>query len=445
MLAIHHSDFRAANLMTRKIIKWSYGLLLGMGLGAMAPAAEADYDMSARIKHGEYLSRAGDCAACHTTPGGKAFAGGLKMMTPVGAIYSSNITPDKVSGIGQYTEKYFSAALRQGIAKDGHHLYPAMPYPSFNKITDSDIHDLYLYFIHQVNAVSQKNKSSDIPFPLNMRWPLAVWNHTFLEQKPYYSDPQKTADWNRGAYLVQGLGHCGSCHTPRGVAFEEKALDSSEHHYLSGGTLDGWHAPNLRGDATTGLGQWTEGEITQFLQQGHTERSVAFGSMVDVVQDSTQYLTDADRQAIAVYLKSLPADGQFRVQVNNNATTLALDKGDAAQTGAQLYLDNCADCHLSSGQGEKNKYPQLAQNPVVVSVDPSSMINVVLRGGHTPITATSPKGAKMPAFADRLSDQEVTDVVNFIRNGWGNQAPNVSASQVEALRKLSDSDNPKKP
>ncbi|MDN5679483.1 MAG: cytochrome c [Ewingella sp.] len=422
--------------MTRKITIKSYGLRLAMALSGLAQVAHADSDLTAQIKHGEYLARAGDCAACHTAPGGRPFAGGLKMMTPVGAIYASNITPDRLTGIGTYSEQDFSRALRQGIAQDGHHLYPAMPYPSFNKITDSDTRDLYLYFTQRVAPVAQTNRPSDIPFPLNMRWPLAVWNQAFLQQKPYYSDPQQTADWNRGAYLVQGLGHCGSCHTPRGVGFQEKALDNGDRAYLSGGTLDGWHAPNLRGDATTGLGQWTEGDITQFLQQGHTARSTAFGSMVDVVQDSTQYLTDADRQAIAVYLKSLPADGQFRVQVNNSATAQALEKGDVAATGAQLYMDNCADCHLTSGQGEKNKYPQLAQNPVVVSADPSSMINIVLRGAHSPVTATSGKGAKMPAFADQLEDQEVADVVNFIRNGWGNQAEKVSAAQVKAMREL---------
>lgn len=430
---------------TIKMSMWCHGLLLGLGLSALAQAATAEEDLATRIKNGEYLSRAGDCAACHTAPGGKAFAGGLKMTTPVGAIFSSNITPDKNSGIGDYTEQDFSKALRQGIAKDGHHLYPAMPYPSFSKLSDNDVHDLYLYFTHQVPAVAQTNKSSDIPFPLNMRWPLAVWNSVFLEKKPYYSDPKQTADWNRGAYLVQGLGHCGSCHTPRGIGFEEKSLDQTGSTYLAGGTLEGWHAPNLRGDATTGLGQWNEGDISQFLQRGHTERSAAFGSMVAVIQDSTQYLTDRDRQAIAVYLKSLPADGKSNVQVNNDDTTQALEKGDVSKAGAQVYLDNCSGCHLSSGQGEKNAFPQLAQNPAVVSDDPSSIINVVLQGSRAPKTETAPTGMRMPGFAWRLDDQEVADVVNFIRNGWGNQASNVTVSQVKAIRKLSDTDASKKP
>ncbi|GAB2946179.1 cytochrome c [Hafnia psychrotolerans] len=405
---------------------------------AGAQAATLD---PAQINAGEYLSRMGDCAACHTAAGGKPFAGGLKMSTPVGAIYSSNITPDKNTGIGHYSEKDFSKALRQGIAKDGHHLYPAMPYPSFSKITDSDVHDLYVYITQRVVAVDQKNRGSDISFPLNMRWPLAVWNTVFLEKKPYYSDPQKTADWNRGAYLVQGLGHCGSCHTPRGVGYQEKALDQNSKYYLSGGTLEGWHAPNLRGDATTGLGQWNAAEIGQFLKVGHTERATAFGSMTEVIHNSTQYLNDADRQAIAVYLKSLPADGNYRAQVNNNATTKALDAEISTAPGAQIYVDNCLDCHLSSGQGEANRYPTLAQNPVVVSDDPSSLINLVLNGSRAPATQFSSKPVKMPGFAADLDDQQIADVVTFIRHGWGNQASTVSAGQVKEMRQLTANKN----
>jgi len=390
----------------------------------------------AQIKRGEYLSRAGDCAACHTAPGGKPFAGGLKMLTPLGAIYTTNITPDVATGIGSYSEDDFSRALRQSIARDGHHMYPAMPYPSFSKITDADMADLYAFFHYQVAAVSQKNRDSDIPFPLSVRFPLAVWDSLFTVQQIGYSDPQKTADWNRGAYLVQGLGHCGSCHTPRGLGYQEKALDQTSQDYLSGGTVDGWHAPNLRADATTGLGQWNEAEISQFLKLGHTDRATAFGSMAEVIHNSTQYLSDTDRQAIAFYLKSLPADGNYRAQVNDNATTIALEAEDSTVPGARVYLDNCLDCHLSSGQGERGRYPQLAQNPVVVSDDPSSLINLVLNGSPAPATQFDTKAAKMPGFSAGLDDREIADVVTFIRHGWGNQAGAVSAAQVKAMRKL---------
>ncbi|MGC6389393.1 c-type cytochrome [Ewingella sp. S1.OA.A_B6] len=418
-------------------------LVLGSFLScAVVQAARVD---PAQIKAGEYLSRAGDCAACHTAAGGKPFSGGLKMSTPVGAIYSTNITPDVETGIGNYSEQDFSRALREGIAKDGHRLYPAMPYPSFSKITDRDIHELYVYFMHQVPAVRQQNRSSDIPFPLNLRSPLALWDNVFAVPQLYYSNPQKTADWNRGAYLVQGLGHCGSCHTPRGVGYQEKALDQTSKDYLSGGTLEGWHAPNLRGDATTGLGQWNLQEISQFLKTGHTERATAFGSMTEVIHNSTQYLSDADRQAMAVYLKSFPADGNFRVQVNDSGTTNVLNSASVSAPGAQLYLDNCADCHLSSGQGEESRYPALAQNPVVVSADPSSLINLVLNGSHAPVTQYAAKPAKMPGFSSELNDQQVAEVVNFIRNGWGNKAPDIRASQVKEMRKMTDAAPPEKP
>lgn len=422
----------------RMRMKMRTGWCAAIALGSYLSCAGVQAAMVnlAQIKSGEYLSRAGDCIACHTAVGRPSFAGGLKMMMPFGAIYSTNITPDVETGIGNYSEQDFSRALREGIAKDGHHLYPAMPYPSFSKITDHDVHDLYVYFMYQVPAVRQENRHSDIPFPLNQRFPLALWDNIFAASQTYYSDPQKTADWNRGAYLVQGLGHCGSCHTPRGVGYQEKALDQTSARYLSGGTLEGWHAPNLRGDTTTGLGQWNEGEISQFLKLGHIERATAFGSMAEVIHNSTQYLSDADRQAIAAYLKSFPADGNFRVQVNDNGTTNRLDNAVASIPGAQLYLDHCADCHLSSGQGETNRYPPLAQNPVVVSDAPSSLINLVLNGSHAPTTQFTPKDIKMPGFSAELDDKEIADVLTFIRHGWGNQARAVTAAQVNEMRKL---------
>ncbi|VEA65209.1 Gluconate 2-dehydrogenase cytochrome c subunit precursor [Serratia plymuthica] len=225
-------------------------LMLSAGVAQAADDAQ-------RIQHGEYLARAGDCAACHTAPGGVPFAGGLKMTTPIGAIYSTNITPDKQTGIGEYSQQEFSDALRKGVARDGTRLYPAMPYPSFAKISDEDVRDLYLYFTHQVKPVAQQNKDSDIPWPLNMRWPLALWNLAFREDGSYRPDAKQSAEWNRGAYLVQGLGHCGTCHTPRGIGFQEKALTQSDSAYLSGGTLEGWHAANLRADPVSG---WAIGE-----------------------------------------------------------------------------------------------------------------------------------------------------------------------------------------
>ncbi|MEE4409496.1 MULTISPECIES: c-type cytochrome [unclassified Serratia (in: enterobacteria)] len=406
--------------------------LLMLNAGAAQAADDAQ-----RIQHGEYLARAGDCAACHTAPGGVPFAGGLKMATPIGAIYSTNITPDKQTGIGEYSLQAFSDALRKGVARDGTRLYPAMPYPSFAKISDDDVRDLYLYFTHQVKPVAQQNKDSDIPWPLNMRWPLALWNLAFREDGSYRPDAKQSAEWNRGAYLVQGLGHCGTCHTPRGIGFQEKALTQSDSAYLSGGTLEGWHAANLRADPVGGLGNWRTEDITRFLKTGHTPRFAAFGSMVDVVQDSTQHLSDADLQAIAGYLQSLSGDNRQKPPQADAQTAKALFSGDVSRPGAQAYLDNCAACHRSNGLGYRDTFPQLAHNPALLNEDPSSLISIIINGSRTPMTVSTPTGLTMPDFGWRLSDEQVAQVASFVRNSWGNHAPAVTAEQVREIRKNS--------
>lgn len=409
-------------------------LLALLVFSASALAAEDTHQVG-KIAHGEYLARAGDCAACHTAPGGMAFAGGLKMTTPVGAIYSTNITPDKTTGIGAYDLQAFADALRKGIRRDGTRLYPAMPYPSFAKINDEDIRDLYLYFTQRVTPVVQQNKASDIPWPLNMRWPLAMWDGIFREDGAYQPDANQSAQWNRGAYLVQGLGHCGSCHTPRGIGFQEKALNQTDDAYLSGGTLEGWHAASLRGDAISGLGSWSAADLTRFLKTGHSDRFAAFGSMVDVVQDSTQHLSDEDLQAIAAYLKSLPARDEQKTPTANQP--LALYSTGQGTPGGQAYLDNCAACHRSDGQGYRNTFPQLAHNPALLAEDPASVISIILHGSRTPMTLDAPTGLTMPDFGWRLSDQQVAQIATFVRTSWGNNAAPVTADQVKEIRENS--------
>ncbi|WON78492.1 cytochrome c [Serratia sp. UGAL515B_01] len=413
----------------------SPSLLALLVLSTNTLAAE-DTTLVTHVTHGEYLARAGDCAACHTSPNGTAFAGGLKMTTPVGAIYSTNITPDQKTGIGEYNLQEFADALRKGVARDGRRLYPAMPYPSFAKISDDDIRDLYLYFMHRVTPVTQKNLHSDIPWPLSIRWPLAIWNSLFLEGGVYQPKASRGQQWDRGAYLVQGLGHCGTCHTPRGIGFQEKALNEMDKTYLSGGTLEGWHAPNLRGDTLTGLGAWSEKDLTLFLKTGHTEKFSAFGSMVDVIQNSTQHLSDEDLRSIAVYLKSLPAESESNVKKPLHATAppSTLYTTDKGNPGGQAYLDNCAACHRSDGQGYGNTFPQLARNPALLSEDPSSVISIILHGSRTPITASAPTGLTMPDFGWRLSDEQVAQIANFVRNSWGNNAAQVKTDQVKKIR-----------
>lgn len=408
--------------------------LLALLIFSASVLAAGENTLAEQIAHGEYLAHAGDCAACHTAPGGAKFAGGLKMTTPVGAIYSTNITPDKNTGIGEYSQQEFADALRKGIARDGTRLYPAMPYPSFAKVTDDDIRDLYLYFTQRVAAVQQPNQTSDIPWPLNIRWPLAMWDGVFLQDEGYQADNSQSAQWNRGAYLVQGLGHCGSCHTPRGIGFQEKALDQQEETYLVGGTLEGWHAANLRGDTLNGLGRWSEEELTRFLKTGHSDKFAAFGSMVDVIQDSTQHLSEEDVQAIATYLKSLPAGDTEPSQPVMTPSRLALYSSNQPSSDGQLYLDNCAACHRSDGQGYRNTFPQLAHNPALLADDPASLISVILKGSRTPVTLSAPTGLTMPDFAWRLSDKQVAQIATFVRSNWGNNAPPVTLDQVKAIR-----------
>ncbi|ALE90526.1 c-type cytochrome [Pseudomonas versuta] len=405
-------------------------------LGSFSAVA-AQEDQQALINQGEYLARAGDCVACHTAKDGKPFAGGLPMETPIGLIYSTNITPDK-SGIGAYSFDDFDKAVRHGIAKNGDTLYPAMPYPSYARVTETDMQALYAYFMKGVKPVAQENKAVDIPWPLSMRWPLAMWRWTFAPAVADFT-PVTGQDpvVSRGAYLVEGLGHCGACHTPRALTMQEKALGAGDSSaFLSGSApLEGWIAKNLRGDHKDGLGSWNEEQLVQFLKTGRSDRSAVFGGMSDVIVHSMQYMSEADLTAIARYLKSLPAvDATDTPHQYDPAVADALWNGDDSKRGAAVYIDNCAACHRTDGHGYTRVFPALAGNPVLLSDDPTSLIHIVLKGGTLPATHTAPSTFTMPAFDWRLSDQEVADVVNFIRTSWGNKGGDVKATDVKGLR-----------
>jgi mono/diheme cytochrome c family protein len=409
--------------------------LIVLSASATSRAADA---VSPLLSDGEYMARAADCVACHSIPGGKAFAGGLKMGTPLGATYSTNITPDSETGIGSYALADFDRAVRLGIAKGGRHLYPAMPYPSYSKLSDADVASLYGFFMKQVQPVHQANLKSEIPALLSLRWPLAIWNYFFAPSGSYVAKPGHDAAWNRGAYLIQGPGHCGACHTPRGIGFQEKSLDDSSPNYLAGAQLDAWYAPSLRGDMRTGLGTWTRQDIVEFLKQGHNRIGTAFGSMTEAVNNSTSYLSDTDINAIAIYLKSLPGASAQQALAYDDATTVALRDRPTTQPGGAVYAGACASCHGFDAKGFTPYMPALVGNPVVLDDDASSLINLMLNGSIPLVAEGTPDAYRMPQFRQQLSDQEVADVITFIRNGWGNRATPVTAAQVAKLRKTTD-------
>ncbi len=394
----------------------------------------------ADISRGAYLARVGDCVACHTAgPQSPPFAGGVPLNSPFGIIYSANITPDPINGIGRYTLHDFSRAVRNGIDKDGSRLYPAMPYPSFTRATDEDIRALYAYFMSEVQPVDYKPPETKLPFPFNIRWSLIFWDAVFVKNERYKPRNDRDAQWNRGAYLMQSLGHCGSCHTPRGLAFQEKAYTESSPMYLKGAVIDNWFASNLTGNLASGLGRWSETDIAAFLATGHGGQVTALGSMSDVVENSTQYLHKDDLNAIAHYLKSLPADDEkalYKPNLPSVAMTLsAMVTGEVERPGAGLYHAFCVKCHQETGNGEPGKFPKLAGNSMVLSENVTSLIRLLLEGSKTAQTREGPKLQEMPAFAGKFSDRQIAEVLGFIRNSWGNEASRVTPRQVLLLRR----------
>lgn len=410
----------------------------------------ADAGTPELVQRGEYVARAGDCIACHTEPGGQPFAGGRALNTSFGAVYSSNITPDVETGIGQYTADDFVKLMREGIARGGHRVYPAMPYTSFARVTRDDLLALHAYLMHGVEPVRKANLAPELTWPMSMRWLMGLWNVFFFEKGEYVADPQRPASWNRGAYLVQGLGHCGACHTPRGFAGQEKARSERDgKNFLGGALLDNWYAAPLTGDPIDGLHAWSQDEIVEFLKTGRTERVAAMGIMSEVIEKSTQYLTQEDLLAIAEYLKSLPpldqhaqaarqAEGAKATPATIETTTVALRAGNADARGARVYLDNCNACHQSNGAGAARTFPALARNEVVNSHDPTTLIRLVLMGSAMPATQTAPSALAMPDFGWRLSDDDIADVLSLVRSSWGNQAAAVSRSEVAQVRAALD-------
>jgi mono/diheme cytochrome c family protein len=433
-----------------RAIRWA-AALVGAGVAGLAGAMLVAHsgDVSAGrsglaephpspelIARGAYLASMGDCGACHSVPGKPPFAGGLRMGIPIGAIYTTNITPDSTYGIGKFTLDDFDRALRFGVA-EGHTLYPAMPYTSYASTRPEDVEALYAYFRFGVAPAAVPNPTNDIVFPLSMRWPLTYWRWLFAPvAKPYPPSPEGDPMVAQGAYFVDGLGHCGECHTSRGLALQVKATSARDGaDYLSGAVIEGYFAPSLRSGAKGTLAEWSVDEVAEFLRTGTNAKGAAFGSMTDVIAHSTQHLTQQDAFAAARYLKSVTdADaGAFRFSYDEK-THAELKIGTDGARGARIYLDNCASCHRPDGRGYDRVFPPLAGNAIVLAPNPDSLVSVVLKGAMTPRTASTPAQFAMPSFAWRLSDQDVADVVTFIRSSWGNDAVALDASAVKSLR-----------
>ena len=417
-------------------------------------AADLTTEQRTFVERGRYIARLGDCVACHTGNKAQPMAGGLALETPFGKLYSTNITPDTASGIGGYSFEQFDKAMRKGVAADGRNLYPAMPYPSYAKMTADDMQALYAYLMEGVAPIAATNKASELGFPFNQRWGLSLWNWMFLESETFTPQVEQTAEWNRGAYLVQGLGHCGACHTPRGVAFQEKTMmgeGKNGQHFLAGETVEGWRALSLRE-------LWTPEETAELLKTGRNSHGTVSGNMVDVVQHSTQYMTDGDLLAIGTYLKSLPAGkNDLPMQVSQGpapkiaiparatGSTEALTAENAAHydvpadlystRGGLGYLQFCADCHRSDGGGVKDVFPSLQGNRSLLADNPSTLVHIMLTGWTTPVTQSHSRALTMPAFA-QLSDQEIADILNFARRNWGSKtATEIKAKDIASQRK----------
>jgi mono/diheme cytochrome c family protein len=387
-----------------------------LAVTAAASARAAD----APVSPGRYQAVLGDCEGCHTAPGGKPFAGGTVLETPFGKIVSANITSDRDTGIGGWSEDDFRRAVKEGLSPGGKRLYPAMPYPAYAMMPDADITALWTY-MKTVAPARHTVESNLLLFPFNIRTGMAVWNWLNFKPAAFAPVAGKSVEWNRGAYLVTGPGHCGACHTPKTLLGADRAAA------LTGASLQGWFAPEITSAQPRGIGGWSMPDITTYLKTGWNSHGVASGPMAEVVEHSTSQMIDADLSAIAVYLKDRPA--------SENAAAPAVASNDPAlQAGAKLYQNNCVGCHGADGKGEHLIFPPLAGNAVLLQASAENPIRILLAGAQSVSTRAAPTSPSMPSFAWKLSDAEIADLLTYVRNSWGNGSPPVAADSVTRVR-----------
>ncbi len=412
-------------LIAALLLAASAGVYLALQPAADQPATgAADEDRAALVARGEYLARAGNCMACHTTPGGTPWAGGRAMDTPFGTIYTSNLTPAPTTGLGQWTADDFWKALHEGRARDGRLLYPAFPYTSYTRVTRADADAIWAW-LQTLPPVEQPNRPHALRFPYDTQAALLAWRALYFKPGVFVADATKSEDWNRGAYLVQGLGHCSACHAPRNALGA-----SSDPDALAGGLMpvQNWYAPSLTSPHEAGVADWAKDDIVALLRDGVSGNATVVGPMAEVVFGSTQYLSAADLDAMAVYLQSLPVTQSVKAESTGVLDELRRERG------AQLYGEHCADCHGERGEGKPGIWPALAGNRAVTMDPPANTVRIVLGGGYAPATRGNPRPYGMPPFAAALSDDEVALVVSHIRGSWGNTAAPVSSLDVQRLR-----------
>lgn len=412
-------------------------VLLALALGALVWALNVRGEVDVKtpvaaaapsdgmVARGAYLARAGNCMTCHTAQGGQPYAGGLGIATPFGTVFTSNLTPDGRTGIGAWSSSHFWRAMHNGRSKDGRLLYPAFPYTSYTQVTREDSDAIFAY-LNSLPAVVQPNQPHALRFPYQSQAALAVWRALYFSPGVYEPDTARNAEWNRGAYLVKGLGHCAACHTAR------NALGASEQNLdLAGGLIpmQNWYAPSLTSPYEAGVSDWDKQHIVALLKNGISPRASVTGPMAEVVQRSTQYLSDADLGAMAQFLKELPA-----AHTAPPEPAVIKTQGESVERAAKLYEQHCAQCHGAKGEGIANAYPALAGNRAVTMPQASNLVQIVLNGGYAPATQGNPRPFGMPPFVLMLNDADMALVLTHIRQSWGNRASEITPVEVNRIR-----------
>jgi mono/diheme cytochrome c family protein len=389
----------------------------------------------ALLARGQYLVAAGNCVGCHTRRGGEPYAGNRVLPTPFGDMLVPNITADKQHGIGSWQADDFWRAMHHGKSQDGRMLYPAFPYTNYTKVTREDS-DAMFAFLQTVAPVAEARQPHQLRFPYNQGVMLAAWRALYFRPGAYQPDAKQSPEWNRGAYLVQGLGHCNACHTSRNLlGASDKGFD------LAGGMIPvlNWYAPSLTSDSEMGLGSWQQSEIEALLKTGVSNQGAVFGPMAEVVRQSLQHLDDADIRAMAHYLKALPQTVHEQDQVPALESMPPFERDKFLAQGEKLYETHCQDCHMKDGKGKPPDFPPLAGNRAITMPRAVNSIRIVLNGGFAPVTHGNPRPYSMPPYGPQLSDTEVAQVVSYIRHAWGNAGKGrvlVDASEVNRYRSV---------